>query len=198
MSERRKYKQWLINSNEPIPKRTRTRYNNYSKAAQLKTYNQNVMPMIIEASILTESSISTESAILNETSLINATEDSADELLENIDEEFNANELNNILHDEEITREELSAAYLAAFYNCGSTQRTLTNFLQLHNISSSIKLPTYFSGLINIIDENFTDLNYVKSWYCGTCMKKFNQLKGRFQRECEICDTTKYVLFLNI
>jgi len=76
------------------------------------------MPMIIEASILTESSISTESAILNETSLINATEDSADELLENIDEEFNANELNNILHDEEITREELSAAYLAAFYNC--------------------------------------------------------------------------------
>jgi hypothetical protein len=65
-------------------------------------------------------------------------------LLENIDEEFNANELNNILHDEEITREELSAAYLAAFYNCGSTQRTLTNFLQLHNISCNQTTNVFF------------------------------------------------------
>ena len=112
--------------------------------------------------------------------------DNDDELIENNDEElqFDADDLHNILNNEEITKEELSAAYLAAFYNCGPTQRTLTDFLQLHNISSSIKLPTTFSGLINVIDENFNALSYKKSWYCVTCMKKFDELNNRYQREC--------------
>ncbi len=41
------------------------------------------------------------------------------------------------------------------------------------NISSPIKLPTSFSGLTNIIDKTFEDLSYIKSWYCGICIKKF-------------------------
>jgi len=89
----------------------------------------------------------------------------------NDQEQLDQDDLHDILQDENITKEELAAAYLTAFYQCGLTQKTLTNFLQLHNISSRIKLPTTFSGLTNIIDKTFEDLSYIKSWYCGYPLK---------------------------
>ena len=204
MSVRGKYKQYLINKNSPTPKRTRTRYKlEQPRAIQHENSIPCVIPKTIESTIsietpiISSTSISVESDIPDE-NYVQIQNDNDDELIENNDEElqFDADDLHNILN-EEINKEELSAAYLAAFYNCGPTQRTLTDFLQLHNISSSIKLPTTFSGLINVIDESFNALSYKKSWYCGTCMKKLDELNNRFQRECGICKTTKYVLIIN-
>ena len=62
--------------------------------------------------------------------------------------------LNHIAKDTEITKQELSAAYLSAFYSGSITQESLTTFLQLHNIHSPIKIPTSFSNLTNVLSKN--------------------------------------------
>ena len=128
MSVRGKYKQYLINKNSPTPKRTRTRYKlEQPRAIQHENSNPCVIPKTIESTIsietpiISSTSISVESDIPDE-NYVQIQNDKDDELIENNDEElqFDADDLHNIMN-EEITKEELSAAYLAAFYNCGPT-----------------------------------------------------------------------------
>jgi len=211
--ERGKYKQYLTR-NGPIPSRTIWCYKQQTKSTQ-------ATPIQIESSKIRSDQIETTSnrstyqfnrriidssdASPNPLEVISQTETGM-----NNQKQLDQDDLHDILQDENITKEELAAAYLTAFYQCGPTQRTLTNFSQLHNISSPLKLPTSFSCLTNIIDKSFEDLSYIKFWYCGTCIKIFYQLKNRFQRECgEIVEvtreknekkncTTKYVHFIII
>jgi len=107
---------------------------------------------------------------------------------ENLYDDFDY-ELNNMIRDAEINKEELSAAFLAAFYNGQTTQSSLSDFLKLANIFSPIKIPTSFDGLKHIIQTKTKspDLTYVKSWFCGTCLKKLTKLDSRLQRNCDIC-----------
>ena len=106
----------------------------------------------------------------------------------NLNEDLNC-ELNNFLKDGAISQAELSAAFLAAFYNGQTTQSSLSDFLKLTNIFSSVKVPTTFDGLKRIIQGKTPDLTYTKSWFCGTCLKKSSQLNNRLQRNCDKCRT---------
>jgi hypothetical protein len=56
----------------------------------------------------------------------------------------------NIEYTDNVTREELAAAYLTAFFEGKITQSALTEFLQISNATNDIKLPTRFDGLVNI------------------------------------------------
>jgi hypothetical protein len=91
--------------------------------------------------------------------------------------------------EEEITKEELSAAFMAAFYNGRSTQSSLADYLKLANIFSPIKIPTTFDGLKRLIQGKTTDLDFNKTWFCGTCLKMIKILNNRFQRTCDVCKT---------
>jgi hypothetical protein len=57
------------------------------------------------------------------------------------------------LLSKEITREELAAAYLTLFFKGKLTQSSLSTAIELSNITSPIKLPTNFDGLLNIITK---------------------------------------------
>ena len=50
-----------------------------------------------------------------------------------------------------ITPSDLSAAYLAAFFNGIKTQASLSDYLTLLNLTSNIKIPTTFDVLTNFL-----------------------------------------------
>lgn len=56
-----------------------------------------------------------------------------------------------VKYTNEISREDLVAAYLTAFFDGRITQSALSNFLCISNITSEVKLPTSFDGLINLL-----------------------------------------------
>ena len=91
------------------------------------------------------------------------------------------------------TEEELAAAYLTLFFKGKLTQSALSVTIELANITSSVKLPTSFDGLVNkIIKKNpknkERNLDYDKTWFCGYCIKLTTVLeRDRFQRECINC-----------
>jgi hypothetical protein len=49
-----------------------------------------------------------------------------------------------------LQKEELAATYLTGFYDCNLTLSGLSTIIILSNITSGIKLPTNFDGLIKI------------------------------------------------
>ena len=108
------------------------------------------------------------------------------------DEEF-SQQFNDLFQNPDQTdifkKREIAAAFLAAFYNGRTSQSSLTDYLKLSNIYSTIKLPTSFDGLRNLIKDDTSELNYEKTWFCGTCQKLIANLNNRFQRSCAICKT---------
>lgn len=102
-----------------------------------------------------------------------------------------------IINNKDLTKEELSAAYLAAFYNGRTSQKSLKDYLQLSNIYSPIKLPTSFDGLARTLIDQRDFLNYKKSWFCGICYKSLESLGNRFQRSCDICQTRLLFILLS-
>jgi len=89
------------------------------------------------------------------------------------DDNENADSLNELLRDE-ITKEELAAAYLASFYSGKTTQSSLTDYLQLSNIYSPVQLPTTFNGLAQILLKR--KLDFIKKKH-GIVMFVKNHLK---------------------
>jgi len=75
------------------------------------------------------------------------------------------------LISKEITREELAAAYLTLFFKGKLTQSSLSTAIELSNITSPIKQPKNFDGLLNIITKKKTSIEYKKTWFCGHCLK---------------------------
>jgi hypothetical protein len=89
---------------------------------------------------------------------------------------------------------------LAAFYNGRTSQSSLSDYLKVTNIFSPIKLPTNFDGLKSKIKGKTRDLDFTKSWFCGTCLKSIKTLNNRLQRSCDACSTrfVKKISNLNI
>jgi len=56
-----------------------------------------------------------------------------------------------LINKPDVTKEELAAAYLTVFYDCNLTQFGLSTIFKLSNITSGIKLPTNFDGLLNLL-----------------------------------------------
>lgn len=107
------------------------------------------------------------------------------------------------MQDKNIGLKEMAAAFLAAFYSGKITQKALSDFIKLHNIYSSNKLPSNFDGLAKILVDKDANLSYKKTWFCNICIKSFEELNHRFQRECHICSSkysslTNYVIKLLI
>ena len=63
------------------------------------------------------------------------------------------------LQSNNITVVELAAAYLTLFFKGKLTQTALSAAIELSNITSTIKLPTTFDGLVNKIINSKTILN---------------------------------------
>lgn len=94
-------------------------------------------------------------------------------------------ELDEFINDSEISREELAAAFLAAFYNGKCTQSSLNDFLVLSNMFLPFKLPTSFNGLVNILLGRDTLIKATKTWFCCVCLTLKEVISNRFQRNCE-------------
>ena len=102
------------------------------------------------------------------------------------------NDLNEFVRDQKITKEDLAAAFLAAFYGNSNTQTSLKDYIDLVNqliLTKDNQLPNSFNGLISLLNGKKQKLNYEKSWYCGVCQKLIEKLDNRFQRECSTCNS---------
>ncbi len=100
------------------------------------------------------------------------------------------NEINDLLHDEQATKQDLAAAFLASFFSNSNTQKSLTDYLDLVNQLLLVKenrLPTSFSGLVSLLNGKQRKSFKAKSWYCSSCQKLFIEKQiNRFQRNCQI------------
>jgi hypothetical protein len=112
------------------------------------------------------------------------------------DEDFEENPEDDLNEITKMTKEELTAAYLASFYSGNKTQSSLTDDLQLSNIRSATnnspdRLPTTFNGLAQILSKQKLDFIKKKTWYRNNknCLKSFEKIDNRLQRECEKCKT---------
>jgi len=78
------------------------------------------------------------------------------------------NDLNDFIRDQKVTKEDLAAAFLAAFYGNSNTQKSLKDYIDLVNqliLTKENQLPTSFAGLISLLNGKKQKLNYEKSWY---------------------------------
>jgi hypothetical protein len=207
--EKRKYKQYLSNPNLNMP--SSTYYSKYSKKYK---FNQrlNETTQVLNENIdqLNENSSNNElndnhldSLNENQNFEVNSNENTTNNELNNEEQltqnqSSETNDLNNFLNNDSITEEELAAAYLAAFYNGRVTQKSLTDFLTLSNINSTIKLPNNYSGLISLLNSKNKELQFEKSWFCGVCQKQYDKLDNRFQRLCATCKTTRLTMYYHL
>jgi hypothetical protein len=83
---------------------------------------------------------------------------------------------------------------LTLFFDAKITQMALKKIIQLANITSKIKLPTSFDGLLNILIKKESLIDYDKSWFCGNCLKSISILENRLQRSCSKCNTRYFKL----
>ena len=71
--------------------------------------------------------------------------------------------MNILLNDENISEEDIAAAFLTSFYNGRVSQKSLKDFFSIGNLRSSIKLPTSYDGLISLLNMNDKKVQYKKS-----------------------------------
>jgi hypothetical protein len=128
---------------------------------------------------------------VNEQTIVNDENEDDYSINDENDDSFTESDIDlNLNETGAVNKEELAAAFLASFYSGRTTQTSLKDYLELSNIYSSIKLPTSFDGLSNILFKNKKKFIHKKIWYCGVCLKKFSneQIKNR-TRSCETCKT---------
>ncbi len=180
--ERGKYKQYLFNKNINVPKTSKWRAKkdkesqstsnqfHFTEEQIIESTNQHQFdPNLVQKSkeIIDNSSDDLEFESENEnenTNVISSAEFESENENDNQNDDSNEEineELNSFILNKEISKEELEAAYLAAFYNGATTQKTLTDFLQLSNLVSSVKLPTTFTGLTKITQLLHYDIDNV-------------------------------------
>ena len=201
MKEKRtrgRYKQYLYDPDVKIPISTQNdhkRENNLLLNNKISTVNKSVNQdqekekekTINQQNSSNEFLIITSDNLVEELETIQSESESSDEIEEEKEEDLINDDLKNIIQDKDITRDELAAAFLAAFFNGKITQSSLTDFLQLSNIIWPIKMPTTFDGLIKVINGEKPNLMANKTWYCSICLEKTTKLDDRFQRACKKC-----------
>jgi len=121
---------------------------------------------------------------------VNIIDEMQDPLLNYYDEEEldeEPDEIEDIIKDEIVTKEELAAAFLANFYKGRTSQESLSDYLNLNNIHAAVKLPTTFDGLSKLLMKKTKiskKLEYEKTWFCDTCLKSTTRLENSYQRNC--------------
>ena len=213
MENKRKYKQYLYDSKINMP--ARTYYSKYQKKKKESTSTNETLSDLNntfnnnetiqqESQITSQNENIQECLLLNEYNQLNEpnhledhhhTEES---LNENKSNDSFTDEMNILLNDENISEEDLAAAYLTSFYNGRVSQKSLKDFLAIGNFRSSIKLPTSYDGLISLLNMNDKKVQYEKSWFCSVCQTVFNELDNRFQRLCAKCKTTRLTMYYHL
>jgi hypothetical protein len=214
--KRGRYKQYVSNGNVKIPSTTLWRNNQNSPSSPNNTvrYNQISSPNILlpseealldnshEVPIFTHDCNVTTGTSQNNTSnqellpiqIENQSNEIVNDLIEEISDGFDSYdesggiEFYNAFNNKEISKEELAAAYLVAFFNGTITQSALKDFVSLSNITSEIKLPSSFDGLAKVLMNENRVYDYQKKWFCGVCLTTFEKLDDRFQRSCKKCN----------
>lgn len=174
--ENKKRKQYLFDSSVKIS--PRTYYRNISKTKKARFAPQiDIEPLGIPTIQDNIESIDIQSNIIqsidDQTSVNRSSENqSSDNQFGDIQDNFSFfQELNEVFQNETVTKEDLAAGYLTAFYNGRDSQKSLSNYLCLSNIGSSIKLPCNYNGLKSFLNKNKKKVNFEKTWYCGVCQK---------------------------
>jgi hypothetical protein len=180
------------NKNEiVIPERECTQnqaFNDYDQSLN-SDHNQNQIKAISEMnpnSLVTLETLNEdeeESQSSNQHNHLNSDQDLDDDFCEVFSNAFEHQS------QEEINKNDLACAYLTAFFSGRTSQTSLSDFLKLSNVTSTIKLPTSFNGLRDIIMSEKQILTHEKSWHCINCMKTFDKLNHRLQRTCSNCKT---------
>ena len=156
MENKRKYKQYLYDSKINMP--ARTYYSKYQKKKKESTSTNETLSdlnntfnnneTIQQESQITSQNENIQECLLNEHNQLyepNHLEDhhhTEESLNENKSNDSFTDEMNILLNDENISEEDLAAAYLTSFYNDRVSQKSLKDFLAIGNFRSSIKLPT--------------------------------------------------------
>jgi hypothetical protein len=186
---RGRYKQYLYDPDVKIPISTQNDHKRENNLLLNKSVNQEQEKekTINQQKSSNEFLIITSDNLVEELETIQSESESSDEIEEEKEDDLINYNLKNIIQDKDITKDELAAAFLAAFFNGKITQSSLTDFLQLSNIISPIKLPTTFDGLIKVVNGEKPNLMVNKTWYCSICLEKTTKLDDRFQRACKKC-----------
>jgi len=98
-----------------------------------------------------------------------------------------------LINKPDVTKEKLAAAYLTVFY---LTQSGLSTIIKLSNITSGIKLPTNFDGLLNLLTKKKL-IDYEKRYFCGRCLILLTDLQHRSQRACSAFKTRLLTVIKN-
>ena len=163
--KRGKYKKYMSNGNVKIPNTTLWRNKINSPSSPLinssKPACKPIGEEILIDNTIQESDLSPEinthditTSVINEQTneiLNDLRDDFLADLDSNVENDFDEIGFSNLLYNSEITREELAAAYLVAFFNGTITQSSLKDFITFSNkATSGIKLPRIFDGLAKI------------------------------------------------
>ena len=203
--KRGRYKQYLWNKDAKIPKTTY--YRNTHDGDQHQNFQKEFSPVTNLAKTSDENcqiedfyeSDSIETLVENAADEINNNSNDNLNLIDSLvndnilydnnesEDVFDENELNNLFSSNNINKEDLSAAYLTAFFNGRISQKSLKDFIMISNISSEIKMPSNFDGLAKVLIGTEYIYKYIKSWFCGVCLETFKEV-DRFQRMCNKCN----------
>ena len=207
------YKKYLYDPNIPVPDRTRYEYliqhkkqtaNNQSHSLSnnelinLHSTNISLMPQTSQqqltnshhpSTIIQQPSASSQPPEVTNEDQYEHADLSFTEFNSDSDSDSDSN-ISEFLKTE-LKREDLAAVFLAWFYSGSMTQDSLKGSLEISNMSNnSIKLPTSFDGLTNIIFEKKKKFIHKKVWFCGVCLKTFSKEQvNRFERACRTCKT---------
>lgn len=193
--QRGPYKRYLFDSTIEVPDSTK---NDHKRKKSTITSNENIHQMNqtlddecvdsdenLQIHLENDMVIRDGSFIRQEEQTVNLNEEISNSDQLNNDEAINTH--SDIFHDN-LTKEDMAAAYLASFFSGKTTQKSLADYLHLSNMFSSTQLPTSFDGLISLIVDK-KKLKFEKKWYCGVCLKSIEELATRFQRNCTTCNT---------
>jgi hypothetical protein len=193
---------WRNNQNSPSSPNNTIRSNQTSNPNILLSSEEALLANSNEISMFTRDSNTTTLTSNNNISfqeslpiqIENQSNEIVTDLLEEVSHGFESYdecgelEFNNVFNNKEISKEELAAAYLVAFFNGTITQSALKDFIALSNITSEIKLPSSFDGLAKVLMNENRVYDYQKKWFCGVCLNTFEKLDDRFQRSCKKCN----------
>jgi hypothetical protein len=198
MPKSQRLKEYLWNSSKVIPRQTKyrhTKLNNHpqpSNNANTSVVSENINGNALESdnNVLTE-----ENNILGDDHFNSSTTDEieTDEIIStnNYSDDYVNDDL---LHDlveavssDEINEKDLATAFLAAFFNGRTTQDSLSDYLTLSNFTSTLKLPTSFNGLSNMVLGKHNTLKYEKSFFCNVCRKQLKSPNNDILRACPTC-----------
>jgi hypothetical protein len=202
MPKRQRLKEYLWNRTKVIPRQTKYRHTKLNKNPRTSNdANFNVYPSVVSENINGNAFEGDINASTEENNIIgndHSNSSTNDEI--ETDEIISTNNYNDdyvnddLLHDlveavssDEINEKDLATAFLAAFFNGRSTQDSLSDYLTLSNFTSSLKLPTSFNGLSNLVLGKNNSLNYEKSFFCNVCRKHLKSPNNDILRACPSC-----------